>query len=245
MGVPGAEQVRSISKQGLSIVSVVFDDAVPVYFARQLVSERLLEARGRIPDGLEPTLGPVATAFGEIYQYLLEGDAADAMAKKTLHDWEIRTRLRSVPGVSEINSWGGQTQQYQVRGRPAPARPLRADAARRCSQAIADNNASFGGGFIEHRSERYTVRGVGLAQLGGGHREHRRDARSRARRSTSATSREVSDRRDAAAGRGDARRQGRERRRHGHHAEGRERQGRGGPREGADRRDRRDAAPAV
>ncbi|MBP1634556.1 MAG: czcA 1 [Acidobacteria bacterium] len=163
MGVPGAEQVRSISKQGLSIVSVVFDDAVPVYFARQLVGERLNEARGRIPDGLEPTLGPVATAFGEIYQYLIEGDAADAMVKKTLHDWDIRTRLRSVPGVSEINSWGGETQQFQV-----VVDPRQLDrfglTLHEVLSAIAANNASFGGGFIEHRSERYTVRGIGLAR---------------------------------------------------------------------------------
>ncbi len=163
MGVPGAQQVRSISKQGLSIVSVVFDDGVPVYFARQLVGERLNEARGRIPDGIEPTLGPVATAFGEIYQYLLEGDAASAMTKKTLHDWEIRTRLRSVPGVSEINSWGGETQQYQVVVDPRQLERFGL-TLHEVLAAIAANNASFGGGFIEHRSERYTVRGVGLAQ---------------------------------------------------------------------------------
>ena len=114
MGTPGADQVRSVSKFGLSIVTVVFEDRVPIYFARQLVSERLADARGRLPQGAEPTLGPVATAFGEIYQYLVEGDTADAMAKKTLHDWDVRNRLRSVPGVSEVNSWGGITQQYHV-----------------------------------------------------------------------------------------------------------------------------------
>jgi heavy metal efflux system protein len=163
MGVPGAQQVRSISKQGLSIVSIVFDDAVPVYFARQLVGERLTEARGRIPDGLDPVLGPVATAFGEIYQYLLEGDAVDTMTKKTLHDWDIRTRMRSVPGVSEINSWGGLTQQFQVVVDPRQLNRFGL-SLHEVFQAIADNNASFGGGFIEHRSERFTVRGVGLAQ---------------------------------------------------------------------------------
>ncbi len=163
MGVPGAQQVRSISKQGLSIVSIVFDDAVPVYFARQLVGERLTEARGRIPDGLDPVLGPVATAFGEIYQYLLEGDAVDTMTKKTLHDWDIRTRLRSVAGVSEINSWGGLTQQFQVVVDPRQLNRFGL-SLHEVFQAIADNNASFGGGFIEHRSERFTVRGVGLAR---------------------------------------------------------------------------------
>ena len=163
MGVPGAEQVRSVSKAGLSIVSIIFDDAVPVYFARQLVNERMLEARSRIPDGLDPTLGPVATAFGEIYQYLIEGDSTDAMTKKTLHDWDIRTRLRSVRGVSEINSWGGETRQFQVLVDPRQLDRY-ALTLRQVFQALADNNATFGGGFIEHRSERYTVRGIGLAQ---------------------------------------------------------------------------------
>ncbi len=161
MGVPGATQVRSISKFGLSIVTILFEDRVPVYFARQLVGERLIDARSRIPDGLDPVLGPVATAFGEIYQYLVEGDTADAMTKKTLHDWDVRTRLRSVRGVSEINSWGGLTRQFQV-----IVDPRQLDryglTLRQVFQAVADNNASFGGGFIEHRSERYTVRGVGL-----------------------------------------------------------------------------------
>jgi cobalt-zinc-cadmium resistance protein CzcA len=162
MGVPGATEVRSLSKFGLSMITVVFEDRVPVYFARQLVSERLTEARGRIPADLEPTLGPVATAFGEIYQYLIEGDA-DAMDKKTFHDWEIRPRLRSVQGVSEINSWGGLTKQYHVIVRPR--RLERYDLSlHQVVDAVADNNASFGGGFVEHRSERFTVRGAGLAR---------------------------------------------------------------------------------
>ncbi|MFN8058968.1 MAG: CusA/CzcA family heavy metal efflux RND transporter [Vicinamibacterales bacterium] len=162
MGVPGTEQVRSISKFELSIVTVVFNDAVPVYFARQLISERLLEARGRIPDGLAPTLGPVATAFGEIYQYLVEG-AADDMERKTIHDWDVRTRLRSVAGLSEVNSWGGLTRQFHVVVDPRQLERYGL-SLRQVFDAIAANNASFSGGFIEHRSERYTVRGVGLVE---------------------------------------------------------------------------------
>jgi cobalt-zinc-cadmium resistance protein CzcA len=161
MGVPGAEQVRSLSKFGLSMVTIVFEDRVPIYFARQLVSERLDDARGRLPAGSEPTLGPVATAFGEIYQYLVEGDTADLMSKKTLHDWEVRSRLRSVKGVSEVNSWGGLTKQFHVIVDPRKLEKYSL-TLRQVFHAIADNNASFGGGFIEHRSERYTVRGVGL-----------------------------------------------------------------------------------
>ncbi len=163
MGVPGATEVRSISKFGLSMVTIVFLDRVPVYFARQLVSERLSEVRGRLPGGTEPTLGPVATAFGEIYQYLLEGDSASLMEKKTIHDWDIRTRLRSVPGVSELNSWGGETKQFQV-----IADPRKLDkfglTLRSVFTALAENNSSFSGGFIEHRSERFTIRGMGLAR---------------------------------------------------------------------------------
>jgi cobalt-zinc-cadmium resistance protein CzcA len=160
MGVPDAEEVRSISKQGLSLVTVVFDDGVPIYLARQLVAERTADVRGRLPEGLSPTLGPVATAFGEIYQYLIEG-SSDLMDRKTVHDWDIRTQLRSVRGVSEINSWGGLTRQYHV-----VVDPVRLErynlTLREVLDAIAANNTSFSGGFIEHRSERYTVRGVGL-----------------------------------------------------------------------------------
>ncbi|MEQ1909324.1 MAG: CusA/CzcA family heavy metal efflux RND transporter [Vicinamibacterales bacterium] len=163
MGVPGAEQVRSVSKSGLSLVTVVFEDAVPIYLARQLVNERVSEARERLPVGMAPKLGPVATAFGEIYQYLIESDTADVMERKTIHDWDLRTQLRSVKGVSEINSWGGLTRQYHV-----IVDPIRLErfgvTLRDVFAAISANNTSFSGGFIEHQSERYTVRGTGLAQ---------------------------------------------------------------------------------
>lgn len=163
MGVPGAEQIRSLSKFGLSLVTVVFEDRVPIYFARQQISERLNEARGRLPAGIEPALGPVATAFGEVYQYLLEGNGVDAMEKKTLQDWEIRLRLRSVKGVGEVNSWGGETKQFHVIVDPHKLEKYGL-ALQQLLQAVADNNAAFGGGFLEHRSERFTVRGLGLAR---------------------------------------------------------------------------------
>ncbi|MGE3842463.1 MAG: efflux RND transporter permease subunit [Vicinamibacterales bacterium] len=163
MGTPGASLVRSISKFGLSMVTVVFDDAVPTYFARQLVAERLADARGRLSPGLEPTMGPVATAFGEVYQYLVESTSLDTMARKTLHDWDIRNRLRGVRGVSEINSWGGQTEQFQVVVDPRLLEKYGL-TTRDVIQALAENNASFSGGFVEPRSERLTVRGVGLVR---------------------------------------------------------------------------------
>ena len=158
--MPNLSEVRSISKFELSMITVVFDDSVAVYFARQLVNERLLEARSRIPDGLTPTLGPVATAFGEIYQYLVEGPT-DLMDRKTVHDWDVRTQLRSVRGVSEVNSWGGLTRQFHV-----VVDPVRLErhnlTVRQVLNAVTANNTSFSGGFIEHQSERYTVRGTGL-----------------------------------------------------------------------------------
>lgn len=162
MGVPGAEQVRSLSKFGLALITIVFEDNVPIYFARQLVTERLTDARERLPAGIALTLGPVATAFGEIYQYLVEGDGVDAMTKKTVQDWEVRSRLRSVKGVSEVNSWGGLTKQFHVIVDPRKLEKY-SISLRSVFEAIANNNASFGGGFIEHHSERYIVRGVGLA----------------------------------------------------------------------------------
>jgi cobalt-zinc-cadmium resistance protein CzcA len=163
MGVPRTEGIRSISKLGLSMVTVVLEDSVNIYFARQLVNERLQEVRTRLPGGLEPSLGPVATAFGEVYQYTLEGKGYSAMELKTLHDWQIKNRLRTVPGVNEVNTWGGETQQYQVEVDPVGLQRYGL-ALRDVFERIRDNNANFGGGFIEHSSEQYTVRGLGRAQ---------------------------------------------------------------------------------
>jgi heavy metal efflux system protein len=166
LGLPLTQEVRSVSKFELSLVTVVFDDDVDTYFARQLVNERLNEAKTRIAPGLEPVLGPVATAFGEVYQYTLEDGSQDQsperlMELKTLHDWLIKLQLRSVQGVGEINSWGGLTKQYQIL--VDPANLLKYDLTlRQIIERVAENNANFGGGYIEHHSEQYTVRGVGL-----------------------------------------------------------------------------------
>ncbi|HEU0006078.1 MAG TPA: CusA/CzcA family heavy metal efflux RND transporter [Terriglobia bacterium] len=163
MGVPRTLQVRSVSKLGLSLVTVVFEDSVNLYFARQLVNERLQDARGRIPPGLEPSLGPVATAFGELYQYTIEGKGHSAMDLKTLHDWELKYQLRALPGVSEVNTWGGFTQQYHVIADPVRLRSY-ALSLRDVFERLRENNENFGGGFIEHASEQYTVRGLGRAR---------------------------------------------------------------------------------
>lgn len=170
LGLPRNLEVRSLSKFGLSLVTVVFEDGVNTYFARQLINERLNEAKTRLPEGLKPGLGPVATAFGEVFQYTLEDQrpaATDAdrarqlLDLKTLHDWFLKLQMRTVPGVGEVNSWGGLTRQYQVQVDPARLLKYRL-SLRDIFARVAENNANFGGGFIEHRSEQYTVRGVGL-----------------------------------------------------------------------------------
>ena len=114
MGVPGAEGVRSVSKFGLSLVTVPFPDKMDVYFARQLVQQRLNDATGALPAGVEPALGPVSTPMGELYQYVLTSDSLSVTELKTMHDYVVRPRLRTVPGVSEVNSWGGLTERVDV-----------------------------------------------------------------------------------------------------------------------------------
>ncbi len=161
LGLPKKEEVRSLSKLGLSMVTVVFDDSVPMYFARQLVSERLQQISSLLPQGIQPTLGLPATAFGELYQYTLSGPMS-AMELKDLHEWVIKGQLRTVPGVSDVNVWGGQTKQFQIVVDPAVLQQYGLtlhDIALR----VQENNSNFGGGYIEHASEQYTLLGSGRA----------------------------------------------------------------------------------
>ncbi len=162
MGLPKLLEVRSISKLGLSMVSVIFEDSVDTYLARQVMNERLNEVRSRLPASVKPQLGPLATAFGEVYQYTVEGPQS-AMELKTLHDWQIRNQLRSLSGVNEINTWGGLTRQYQVEVNPSAL--LRYGLTLRdIFERLRENNENFGGGYIEHGSEQYNVRGIGRAR---------------------------------------------------------------------------------
>ncbi|MCS7044677.1 MAG: CusA/CzcA family heavy metal efflux RND transporter [Bryobacteraceae bacterium] len=163
MGIPRTQGIRSISKLGLSMVTLIFDDDVNTWFARQLVNERLQEVRGRLPQGIDPVLGPMATAFGEVYQYTVEGEGYTPMELKTIHDWQIRFALRTVPGVNEVNSWGGETKQYAVVVDPVRLQRYGL-GLRTVFERIRDNNTNFGGGFIEHAMEQYTVRGLGRAE---------------------------------------------------------------------------------
>src|SRR3954471_9079057 len=118
LGLPNKQEVRSLSKLGLSMVTIVFDDSVSLYFARQLVAERLQQISSTLPRGIRPALGLAATAFGELYQYTLTGPMSP-MDLKDLHEWVIKPQLRTLPGVSEINAWGGQTKQFQIIVDPA------------------------------------------------------------------------------------------------------------------------------
>lgn len=163
-GLPGVEEVRSLSRYGLSQVTVVFKDSVDIYFARQLVLERLQQAREEIPAGLgTPIMGPIATGLGEIYLYTVEGEKFDPVELRTIHDWIIKPQLRTVPGVTEVNPIGGFEKQYQVIA--DPRRLLAYDMTiRELFEALAQNNANAGGSYIEKNEEQYLVRGVGLAQ---------------------------------------------------------------------------------
>jgi len=166
-GLPGLKEIRSVSKFGLSAVTVVFDDSVDTYFARQLVLERLSEAREQIPEGIgSPEMGPISTGLGEIYQYELRGAPSsgyDATALRTVQDWSVRRQLLGVPGVVEVNSFGGLEKQYQVRLDPAKLQSYGL-SLREVLEAVARNNANVGGAYIEHGAEQYLLRGIGLVE---------------------------------------------------------------------------------
>lgn len=161
LGLPNKEEVRSLSKLGLSMVTIVFDDSVALYFARQLVAERLQQISSSLPRGIQPTLGLPATAFGELYQYTLSGPMSP-MDLKDLHEWVIKPQLRTLPGVSEINAWGGQTKQYQIVADPALLEQYGL-TLHDIETRVQKNNTNFGGGYIEHADEQYTLLGNGRA----------------------------------------------------------------------------------
>ncbi|MBN4052604.1 CusA/CzcA family heavy metal efflux RND transporter [bacterium AH-315-K20] len=168
-GLPNIDYIRSISRYGLSQVTVVFEEGTDIFWARQLVGERLTEARGSLPEGLaEPQMGPISTGLGEIYMWSVEasgprpdGSEYAPQDLRTVQDWVIRPQLRTVPGVTEVNSIGGYEEQYHVT--PDPAKLMAFGLSfRDIMQAIAENNANAGGGYIEHAGEAYLIRATGL-----------------------------------------------------------------------------------
>lgn len=159
-GLPNIVQIRSLSKYGLSVVTVVFKDHVDTYFARQIVFERMQTARSRIPSDCSPQLGPTSTAMGEIFQYTVSGADRSLTDLKTLHDFDIKYQLRTVPGVAEVNTWGGYTDEYVVTVEPTRLQQYDL-TVQDVFNAIRQNNENFGAGIINHEKEQYVVRGIG------------------------------------------------------------------------------------
>lgn len=166
-GLPDVQEIRSLSKPGISAVTVVFSDSTDTYLARQLVFERLSQARGQIPPNIgSPEMGPISTGLGEIFQYELRADAGsgyDPTSLRTLQDWDVRRQLLSVPGVTEVNNFGGFEKQYQARLDPEKLQSYGL-TLRDVLDAIVRNNGNVGGAFIEHGGEQYLLRGVGLVE---------------------------------------------------------------------------------
>ena len=165
LGLPRTLSVRSASKASLSVVTITFEDDVDFYFARNLVQQRMQDAMGQLPEGAEPMLGPPSTAMGEVLQYLVEstGDARDTLSLielSNVQEYLIRPLLRTVPGVADVNSWGGMDQQYEVLTDPAKLAGYGVTLAD-LESALARNNANFGAGYIEDRNERLSIRGLG------------------------------------------------------------------------------------
>jgi len=168
-GIPGLETMRSTTKYGLSVVTLVFKDNVDIYFARQLVFERLTSAKEDLPAGVETGMGPIATAMGEIYQYTLEGqEPSDTDEKikyftelRTIQDWVISPILKGLTGVNEINSFGGYLKQFQILLRPEKLLTYKV-SVQDVFDAIEQNNKNVGGNIIETPTEQYVIRGIGL-----------------------------------------------------------------------------------
>jgi cobalt-zinc-cadmium resistance protein CzcA len=161
-GLPDLVEVRSTSKFGLSAVTVVFADGTDIYFARQLIGERLVAARDEIPDGYgDPEMGPISSGLGEIYQFEVRGDGKTPMELRTILEWEIAPHLRNVPGVIEVNAFGGELKTYEAQLRPDDL--VRHDVAiDAVIEALERNNASAGGAYLARAGEQYLIRGEGL-----------------------------------------------------------------------------------
>ncbi|QXP88038.1 efflux RND transporter permease subunit [Methylococcus capsulatus] len=170
-GLPGLTEMRSVNRNALSQINLVFSDDTDVYFARQLVLERLIEAAAQLPEGITPVLGPVSTGLGEVYQFTLErpddGDRVlteqELTERRTIQDWVVRPLLRGVPGVAEINSIGGFERQYQVLANPDRLRHY-GISLKDIYTALALNNANSGGGKLPRYAEQYLIRGLGLIE---------------------------------------------------------------------------------
>lgn len=163
-GIPQSTGMRSISQFGLSQITVLFEDSTDVYWARQQVTERLAEAKEHLPEGIDPpALAPIATGLGEIYYVFVESDKHSLTEKRSILDWQIRPRLRTVPGIIEINSFGGHVKQYQVLADPEKLRSHKLKLED-LKTALEHNNRNAGGAFIRKENEQQIVQGIGLVK---------------------------------------------------------------------------------
>jgi cobalt-zinc-cadmium resistance protein CzcA len=168
-GLPGLEQTRSLSRYGLSQVTAIFKDGTDIYFARQLISERIQEAKGELPSGLDPVMGPIATGLGEIFMWTVKAKEGAKKADgrpytstdlRTIEDWVIKPQLRNVPGVTEVNTIGGYERQFHVT--PYPERLVSYGLTfQDVIEALERNNENVGAGYIEHAGEQYLIRAPG------------------------------------------------------------------------------------
>ncbi len=163
-GLPGLKELRSISQYGISVVTAIFEDGLDLYFVRQLVNERLTVAVEQIPsEYARPMIGPLSTGLGEVYQFTLSGGGYSPMELRTLLEWDIGRRLRSVPGVVEVNIWGGREKQFQVMVDPQRLLAVKL-SLKDVYNALEKNNALAGGGYIVHEREQFLIRGEAMAK---------------------------------------------------------------------------------
>ncbi len=167
-GIPYLTETRSLSRYGLSQVTVIFQDGTDIYFARQLINQRMQEVKGKLPPEIDPVMGPIATGLGEIFLWTVESKGAlkpegtpyTPTDLRTIQDWVIKPQLRNIPGVTEVNSIGGYVKQYHVT--PYPEKLIAYGLSfRDVLQALARNNANVGAGYIEHSGEEYLIRSPG------------------------------------------------------------------------------------
>ncbi len=160
-GLPDIKEVRSISQFGLSAVTIEFEENTDIYFARQLVSQRVQSIAGELPEGVSsPQLGPISTALGEIVQYVVRGQNHTLTELRTIQDWLIAPQLKTVQGVTEVTSFGGFVKQYEVQVDPDRLRNF-GIGLKDITEAIGNNNSVSGGNYLEHNREQYIIRGFG------------------------------------------------------------------------------------
>ena len=161
-GLPGITQIQSVSKNGLSYVAIYFREDVDTYFARRLVSERLPQVRELIPEGIgTPDMGPISTGLGEIYQFKVAGPGFSPMELRTVLDWDIAPKLRTVPGIVEVNSHGGELRTYEIQVDSDKLMAYRLPLAT-IIKAVQENNANVGGAYLEHAEQQSLIRGEAL-----------------------------------------------------------------------------------